>query len=280
MKSKYTFSVLRYTYDQVTQEFINVGIALQAPEQNFLQARCTMNYRRITSVFSLIEGTRFRELLRYIESQVNKRGGNLVGDLRFEGEVSLAQTLASILPVDDSALQFIHVGQGVTENPVETLNQLYSRYVDRYKGTGVSERRNDEDVWRVFRAPLEKLNVVSSLTPKRIVAPNYEYDFQRSWKNEVWHVYEPVSFDYNEANSILEKANRWLGRATSLQDSADPFMLHLLLGAPKDRNLKLAYFKAQNLLNKMPGRYEFVEEQRADDFARDLQREIRTHQLA
>jgi hypothetical protein len=47
----------------------------------------------------------------------------------------------------------------------------------------------------------------------------------------MWHVFEPVSFDLVEAGSMLEKANRWVGRATNLRDSAEPFKLHLLVGA-------------------------------------------------
>ncbi|MGA2051312.1 MAG: hypothetical protein ABSG96_26795, partial [Terracidiphilus sp.] len=144
--------------------------------------------------------------------------------------------------------------------------------------SGESPRRTDEDVWRVFREPLDRVLVTPRLKPKRIVAPNYEYEFERSWKNEVWHVYEPVSFDMVESASMLDKANRWVGRATSLMDSADHFQIHMLLGEPTDDRLKTTFVKVQNILNKMPGKTELIRESEAEAFAEELAREVRGHQ--
>lgn len=115
------------------------------------------------------------------------------------------------------------------------------------------------------------------LSPKRIVASSYDYEFERSWKNEIWHVLEPVSFDMVEGGSMLEKANRWVGRATSLLDSSEPFRIHMLLGEPTDERLKGTFIKAENILNKMPGRKEFIRESEAEAFAEEFGREIGRH---
>jgi hypothetical protein len=109
------------------------------------------------------------------------------------------------------------------------------------------------------------------------VAPNYDYEFEHSWKNELWHVYEPVSFDMVEGASMLEKANRWVGRAASLVDSSDPFSIHMLLGEPLDEGLRASFVKAQNILNKMPGKKEFIRESEAEAFAQELAREVKEH---
>ena len=79
--------------------------------------------------------------------------------------------------------------------------------------------------------------------------------------------YEPISFDLLEAGSILEKANRWVGRATSLMDSSDRFRIHMLVGGPTDERLRTVFHKAQNILNKMPGDRAFVQESEAEAFA-------------
>jgi hypothetical protein len=81
-----------------------------------------------------------------------------------------------------------------------------------------------------------------------------------------------------DAGSILEKANRWVGRATSLNDSSERFKIHILLGEPQDDRLRSAFEKAQNILNKMPGQKEFVHEAEADAFADELAREIGEHE--
>ena len=82
----YSFSILRYVHDSVTQEFLNIGVAVYSPQGFFLQARCTPHYGRLNHTFgggsgtggaaaSKIDGERFRQLTRYIEQEVNAIGG-------------------------------------------------------------------------------------------------------------------------------------------------------------------------------------------------------------
>jgi hypothetical protein len=196
--------------------------------------------------------------------------------LFFEPSATIETLLSRVLPPDDSAFQFSPAGVGVSADLNETLRELFSRFVDKYSSPELI-RRDEEEVWRVYREPLEKRHVTHYLRPKKIIAPNYEYQFQHSWKNEVHHLYEPVSFDLVESNSILDKANRWVGRATSLADSNEKFRLHLLLGEPQGSSLKSTFTKARNILHKMPGNPEQIMESEAEGFAEDLAREIRTH---
>ena len=238
---------------------MNVGVALYSSETRFLRAVCATNYERITRVFNRIDGNRFRQTVRYIQDQINLIGDELPSELLFEPGLALAALLSRVLPPDDSSFQFSEAGVGLSSNLEATLGDLFDRYVEQYAELD-SARREDEEIWRVFREPLERRHVVERLVPKRIVAEDYEYEFERSWKNEVWHVCEPVSLDLIKASSILEKANRWVGRATSLLDSKEKFRIHMLLGEPRDSSLKATFVKAQNILNKMPGQKELIKE--------------------
>ena len=93
-------------------------------------------------------------------------------------------------------------------------------------------------------------------------------------------MYEPVSFDMVDGDSILDKANRWVGRATSLIDSAESFKIHLLLGQPEDTRLQGTFLKARNILNKMPGNPEFIHENEAESFAEEFEKEVPQHEKA
>jgi len=42
---------LRYVHHPVTQEFINIGVAVFSPAANYLRANCTSSYSRITHMF-------------------------------------------------------------------------------------------------------------------------------------------------------------------------------------------------------------------------------------
>jgi len=82
---------------------------------------------------------------------------------------------------------------------------------------------------------------------------------------------------YAPAASILDKANRWLGRVMNLQDAPDTFRLHLLLGEPSLERLRPAHTKAENILHKMPGDPVFVRENEAKDFSESLAAEMAAH---
>ena len=51
--------------------------------------------------------------------------------------------------------------------------------------------------------------------------------------HNVRHLYEPVSFDPADPGSIVEKANRWLGRGMAIHDFPERFKIHFLLAEPK-----------------------------------------------
>jgi hypothetical protein len=95
--------------------------------------------------------------------------------------------------------------------------------------------RTDDDVWKHYRKELEEKQILARLQSKRIVAKDYDYQFDHAWKNGEWNLLEPVSMDLQDADSLLDKANRWLGRATNLHDSLEDFRLWVLLGEPRLR---------------------------------------------
>jgi hypothetical protein len=281
MKDKFYFSLLRYVYDPLTQEFVNIGIVLYSPSRCFLRATFNTRYGRISKMFGRIDGASFRATTSYIERRVTEMSAKMERGLLFQDpKESLQSILNEVMPPDDTAIRFVFGGVGLTESPGHTLEELFERYVTRYENPSETARRDENDVWRVFQEPLRKKEVFPHFEPKVIAAPNYEYEFERSWKNGIWHLFEPVSFDLADASSIREKASRWVGRATSLSDSLEPFKLILLLGEPADPKLEDAFLKAKNLLAaKIPVESQLVREQDAEQFAEEIEQEFQNHLL-
>jgi hypothetical protein len=281
MKEKFYFSLLRYVYDPLTQEFVNIGVVLYSPSQSFLRATFTARYSRISKMFGRIDGASFRATTGYIERRVSEVSAKMERGLLFQDpKESLQSILNEVMPPDDTAIRFVFGGVGITESPAQSLAELFGRYVTRYENPSEIARRDENDVWRVFQEPLRTKDVFPHLEPKVIAAPNYEYEFERSWKNGKWHLFEPVSFDLADAGSIREKASRWVGRATSLSDSLEPFKLILLLGEPADPKLADAFLKARNLLAaKIPVESQLVRERDAEQFAEEIEQEFQNHLL-
>lgn len=278
MKTTFTFTVLRYVHDVATGEFVNMGVALYAPDAKYVSAICNPRYTRLSRVFLDVNGDQIRSLMRFIQARFEEYGIKLNNELALEGKPkSIMDIAARILPSDDSALQWSEPGGGMSEDPAATLEQLFSRFVEKYEQKPPTISRTEADVWRVYRRELEQTQVLARLQTKRIVAKDDEYEFEHAWRNGLWRLYEPISFDLVESDSLVEKANRWLGRATNLAESTDDFQLFVLLGEPQLEKLKQPFAKALNILNKMPVKKEFIREQEAAKFSRELASDIQQH---
>ena len=168
--------------------------------------------------------------------------------------------------------------------PALPLEKVFDRMVLRYDERPAVERRSDEEVWRKFRRDLENKKVLKHLHPKKISVADDAMEFQHAWKNGAWNCLEAVSFDLTAAESITEKAHRWLGHVTSIKEAPETFKLILLLGEPQAEKLRPAFAKAVSILSKIPVPKELVSESQSETFsekfAHEMVLESRPHDLS
>lgn len=275
MKTTYSTITLRYLHDVVTGEFANIGVVLYAPEQRYLEARFTTSYGRLNAIFLKIDHRHYRALMRYLAKRFDEIAADIRDGLQVPPVTGLREMVRQVLPPDDSSLQWSEQGGGFTENPAATLDALFKRLVERYVAGAEPVSRSDEDIAKPFKTRLGQ--AAMKLAEKKIETKDYQYDFRFAWKNSIWHLYEPVSFDLVDPNSIREKANRWLGRGVALQDAREKFKIHFLLGEPKRDETKEAFQNAIHLLSKIPGQKELVRESQLENFAEQVAEEIGSH---
>ena len=278
MKTSYSTITLRYLHDVVTGEFANIGVVLYSPEQRFLEARFTTSYERLNAIFLKIDHLHFRALMRYMANRFDEIAADLRDGLHVAPVTALKEIVRQVLPPDDSSLQWSEPGGGFTEDAAATLDELFKRFVERYVAGAEQVSRSDEEIAKPFKARLGK--AVDKLTEKKITTNDYQYDFHFAWKNDVWHLYEPVSFDLVDPGSIREKANKWLGRGVALHEAREKFKIHFLLGEPRQEDTKKAFQNAIHLLSKIPGHKELVREDELGHFAEHLAEEIGSHELS
>jgi hypothetical protein len=279
MKKPYTYSVLRYVHDTTTGEFINVGVVLYSPEACYASALCRSTFGRISKAFPGMDGDVFKSLMRFVQSRIEEIGDGLKQELPLNGHpASVMEVAHAVLPPDDSSLQWSPPGSGLSENLSQTLEALFERLVVRYDERPLKERRTDDEVWRNYRRSLESRHVLKHLQPKKISVQDDEVEFQYAWKNGVWHCLEPVSFDLSSADSIREKAHRWMGQLLSVKDAREPFKVYLLLGEPQQDALRPAFEKAVSILHRMPVDSAIIREADAGEFSEQFAREIEAHE--
>jgi hypothetical protein len=270
---------LRYVHDTTTGEFVNVGVALYAPEVRFMGMQCRTTYGRLAKVFPGMDGEAFKAMMRFMQAQFDGLNGRLWGkdqqELPFEALPKSVMALAhGVLPPDDSSLQWSAPGSGLTDNASVTLEGLYERLVMGNDEKPQAERRSDDEVWRKYRRSLEPFQVVKHLGPKRISVQDDEVEFRYAWKNGVWHCLEPVSLDLSSGEGIREKAHRWLGQILSVRGSEEKFKVYLLLGEPQADSLQPAVERAVRILEKLPVDHEVVREAQAEQFAGRIARMV------
>jgi hypothetical protein len=278
--SAYSFSVLRYVHDVVSAEFVNIGVLVYSPSQRFLDIRCSSSYSRTARFFGGIDGTHYRALVRHIEDSVAQIADYYCNSLSFsELPSSIEKVAEMVLSPDDSALQFSpRVGGGVAGDMEATIRRLYERYVELHIERSERQRADDDHVLMTFKSPLRERKVLPQLRAKRIESPVYSHEFPLAWKNGVWNVCEPISFDLVEGGSIVEKANHWAGRALTLkQQSQIDFKMYLLLGKPSSPDLFGAFANAESILRGMPVDHEIFRDDRASSFADLVTEELREH---
>ena len=280
MKTPYHWITLRYVHDVVTGEFANVGVVVYAPATRFLEARFTSSYERLNLMFVKIDHAHFRALMRYLSNQFEELAIEVRDGLETPPLNALTEMVRQVLPADHSSLQWSKPGGGFTEDPSLSLQELFIRLVERYVRGQEQQSRSDEEIAKPFKARLERKRVAQLVQPKEIVTPDYHYEFPFARKNDIWHLYQPVSFDLVDPDSIVEKGVRWFGRASALHESDDEFKIHFLLGEPKQAAARKAFDHARHLLEKIPGEKELVRENEVESFADSVAEEIVQHEQA
>src|SRR5207244_11364010 len=154
-RAPFSYVVLRYMHDVFTREFVNVGVLLYAPRAGFLKFERLSSLDRVRGFFPGLQSESLRELLGFLTSraeEVHHKSSGL-----FDRDHLSADAIAkTLLPIDDSALQWSAPGGGVTDAPEETIKELFERLVTRHLKAHPPTRRDDADVWKPFERELRQ----------------------------------------------------------------------------------------------------------------------------
>ena len=276
-KKPYTYTVLRYVHDVTTTEFVNVGVVVHAPLGRYIGVRMRHTHGRLSAMFPDLDRDAFRSSMRVIERALKSAADNYRKDDLFHVEGDAGQIARSVLPADDSALQWSPVGSGLAANMDQQLDQLFARLVGSYDEKPDRQKRVDEDVWRPVRDKLEHAQVDVQLTEKTIQGDADKLLFKHAWKNGMWHCYEALSFDLADADGIKNKARKWMGHIAAVRDATEQFKPYFIVGAPLDQSLMPAFEDALAILRKSPVPAEIFSEAETDELVARIEAEVQAH---
>lgn len=268
--NSYTYSILRFTPDIRTGEFINVGIAAYSAANKLALIRCRNTVGRVTKLNHAVNGHGLVRMLKAISKEFDARSGEISGELEFTKIKNVSDICHMVLPRDDSALQWSEIRFGKCKALDAEIDRLYERFVTYADVKNVSHK-TDEDLWRVFSKELETRNLKNLFKEKTFKTSDDEVTFDKSVKNGIWHCVQPVSFDLMHATSIKDKAHKWLGQISSVKDQSDKFKLYFLVAQPGNPELMDSYENARSILDKIPSEKAFYTEEESGDLAEQLE---------
>jgi Protein of unknown function (DUF3037) len=284
-KTHFQYSVLKYTPDLVTDEFLNVGVALYSQTARFFRVKLLQRYGRITKTFVNANGDFFRQYMGRLQTEFD----SLTADIE-SGQTKLWSNppadirvlLNQIVVPDDSGLRFAAPKEGYADDLENLLDHYFTRLVGRHLEVIAQPERDDNDIWNVFKKPLQDNNILNHLRPLSIATKYETFEFTHAWKNGRWNLLQPISFDLVYPYNIRRKAKTWLGALTLLNTVETIPSLYFLIGKPhiKQKDLKRAYEDAVHMLTEQSGRLQpqIVEEDRAEIFARKIKPQIEGHE--
>lgn len=279
-KRSFSYCVLRYVHDPSAGESMNVGVLVYSKEASFLDAHVAFSYQRLSDAFSGFDGDGYRRSLKSFIDAISLFREQVFTALPYPDGVpkDAEEVIKRIWP--DQQLSFVAgaTAHGRSDDMPGTLHVLYDRFIASQYDRLRDERRTDEQVWETYRERLQGTVVPRALRTVTFRTENLEASFY-GFKNERWHLFQPLSLDYVRESSIKRKAKEFLGEFVELTDNeeVDGGKLYLLLGSPSHDRFKKAYESAKQILRKIPLNFEFVEEADADMFAVTMDDYVREH---
>ncbi|MDQ3712212.1 MAG: DUF3037 domain-containing protein [Acidobacteriota bacterium] len=276
-KFGYTYCLVKYVHNPAAGEMLNIGVLLFSDVAKQIVGKFEIHFDRLSSAFANFDGDHYRFVIRNLEhsiSQLNDRFNPSLFQREFE---DIKEIFRLLVPDLGLSIQFGNVLAGITNNLEDEAGHIFYRLITSQTPQREKKSRSDEEVWTIFNKPLSQRQVTKYLEPKHFTSNEYDLKFEHTFKNEKHHILDPVTMDYAQAESIQNRAIKILGQATTLEGNPEIGKLYLLLGAPKNTSHRNAYTKAKNLLNKIPIDKEIIEENEAEDFAKEITSYMKEH---
>jgi hypothetical protein len=274
---KYQYQIIRYVHDHFTGEYVNVGVVVYSKEDRFLACKTTNKYQRITHMFPAANGSRIIRLLNNFNRRINKVADEL--NKLFSPSDQLELITNNIMIRDNNAIQLSSTKMAIDINLEAALDDLYNTQVEKYV---ISKTDNksllDDDVWKTkYKSYFEKYGIDKRLKLHEVSVPKDVISFDKSWKNEIWHCYEPLSFVLKEKDSIKDKVYKWAGKLQGLQQSNEELHLTLMTSiSPKHKEL-MSFVNEYLKISSSNLKVEIVTDDQAENLALDIKKKMEIH---
>lgn len=235
---KIQYQVLRFLPDRVSGEFVNVGVVAYDQDVRILLGKFIDKAGTINNLFPSINGRHLIKSIKLINNKVNQMAVRLKDEFHFSTISSIDEVTSAILPNDDSSLYFSEIKFALDINVDSCAEYFYTRCVLKHEASEGDDLHSDKEVWtKIYKQHFDKEGITKKLHHSTVRTLNDTLEFDKSWKNGVWNIFEPVAFNLSRPDSVKNKVYKWVGKIDELKTSKEEAHVYLLSVLPENKEL-------------------------------------------
>lgn len=273
----YQYQLVRYIHDRATSEFVNVGVVIFYPETRYIKSCFIGKYGRVSNFFSEVNGHYLISVLKQFEKAINDISDK-PKDISFPYH-NISEITLSILPKDDSALECSEVKYGIGIDINTALHTLFEILVNKYSHEIEEDKHDDKYVWKnVYKKYFDQYEITKKLKSHSVQTMNDVIEFDKSWKNGIWHCYQTLSFDLKSVDNIKNKVYKWSGILNALEKSEEELHIHFLtVKSSKHKSIQKFIDDTFNQRLSKTLEVSLVKEDDAEEFVINVKKDILEH---
>lgn len=213
------YAVIRFLPYAETEEFVNVGVVLFAPNAPYFDFRLSNKWRRIGAFFEPLERRVFAEGVRAFQTELDRTRELLAERLMggTQGRVMAQALFDDLVRPREALFRFSGVRAVLAEAPEVALAELFNRYVEHDFAT---PEYHEALVERAVRGVLRREGLGERFRHAKLGAGALRISVPFAELDAAGHalrVIKPMHLAQDDALRILDHGNQWLGRLRHLE---------------------------------------------------------------
>jgi hypothetical protein len=259
----YTYCLLKYRHSPFLEESLNIGVIIYFYNSKRFVFKYSKTLNRIKSIYENVPERTIKEYTKQIDRILTRYQDSNENIFPLNDSTLKDFLSATVLPKDDSVLQFSHFRtdfiRGFSEEFLESMlidklfiedikhlqyqpqePKILSKLYNNLKKLGFDEYKHNNDRFK------EDYIVTND--------SGTEYKFDIAWQNGTLNLIKPISFNLKESRSIADKAHKNFGQFYDLQNEAvqNKLRYDLIVAQPNNSRLFKEFEHAVLLLENLP----------------------------
>ncbi|MBP59442.1 MULTISPECIES: DUF3037 domain-containing protein [Idiomarina] len=228
------YAVVRFMPFVETREFANIGVVLVEPKTGkFIYKLAPKKFGRVTQFFEDLDGKLYKNGIDVFTNELARIQEYFVAHRLF-GKAQVDQ-FKELIRRRESVVHFSEMGRIAGDDPRQTLDKLYERFVSR---SFVTKHYREQQMVKVLKQRISD-SLPIKFTEKTLKAGVYDIKMPLTHRlDEGYSIIKPLAFEQQTALKAAEHGETWVKRVERLvkHDIVKPEHALFTIERPKNIN--------------------------------------------